>query len=101
MIETVKIQGNGYLVNGNMSVPKADGNMEYEAVKEWLLTNTPEPEYTQLELDKIAQEDINQTALAYLASTDWYVIRFQETGVVVPQEILDSRASVRLQVIPV
>ena len=26
MIETVKIQGLGYLLNGTMSVPKADGN---------------------------------------------------------------------------
>lgn len=51
MINTVKIQSNGYLVNGNMSVPKADGNMDYEAVKEWLLTNTPEPEFTQADLD--------------------------------------------------
>ena len=25
-IETVKIQGNGYLLNGTMCVPKADGN---------------------------------------------------------------------------
>ena len=25
-IETVKIQGEGYLLNGNMSVPEADGN---------------------------------------------------------------------------
>lgn len=51
MIKTVKIQGNGYLVNGIMSVPgNAPGNMDYEAVKEWLLTNTPEPEFTDAEL---------------------------------------------------
>lgn len=25
-IQTVKIQGQGYLLNGTMSVPKADGN---------------------------------------------------------------------------
>lgn len=25
-ITSVKIQGQGYLLNGNMSVPKADGN---------------------------------------------------------------------------
>jgi len=36
MIETVKIQGDGYLVNGTMSVPKADGNKDYEAVKKWI-----------------------------------------------------------------
>jgi len=36
MIETVKIQSEGYLVNGGMSVPKADGNRHYQAVKEFI-----------------------------------------------------------------
>ena len=49
-INTVKIQGDGYLVNGTMSVPKADGNRDYEEVKIWLETNTPEPEFTDAEL---------------------------------------------------
>ena len=44
------------------------------------------------------QEAINTDALAYLASTDWYVIRLQETGVAVPQDILDARASARLSI---
>ena len=51
MIETVKIQGSGYLLNGTMSVPKANGNREYELIKEWLSEgNTPEPEFTDAEL---------------------------------------------------
>ena len=50
-IKSVKIQGNGYLLNGTMSVPKADGNREYELIKLWLSEgNTPEPEYTEEEL---------------------------------------------------
>lgn len=52
MIKTVKIQGNGYLLNGTMSVPKADGNREYELIKEWLAQgNVPEPEFTEAELN--------------------------------------------------
>ena len=47
------------------------------------------------------QEVINTEALAYLASTDWYVIRLQETGVVIPQDILDARASARLSIVVV
>ena len=43
-IETVKIQGEGYLVNGSLSVPKAEGNRHYEDLKVWLESNTPEPE---------------------------------------------------------
>lgn len=53
-IETVKIQGEGYLVNGSLSVPKADGNRHYEDLKVWLESNTPEPEFTPEEI--LAQE---------------------------------------------
>ena len=60
-IKSVKIQGNRYLLNGTMSVPKADGNREYELIKKWLKIdgNTPEPEYTQEELDAQALEQAN------------------------------------------
>ena len=53
----VKTQGEGYLVNDTMSVPKADGNRDYEILKVWLETNIPEPEFTpeQLDAQRIAQ----------------------------------------------
>ena len=35
-IETVKIQHNGWLVNGNMSVPNDTGNRDYHDVQEWI-----------------------------------------------------------------
>jgi len=51
-ILTVKIQGQGYLLNGTMSVPAADGNKEYEAIKQWLAEgNEPEAEFTEEELE--------------------------------------------------
>lgn len=34
-------------------------------------------------------------ALIYLKETDWYIVRFQETSKVVPQEVLDKRAEAR------
>lgn len=50
-VQTVKISGQGYLLNGIMSVPKADGNREYELIKKWLSDgNTPESEFTDEEL---------------------------------------------------
>ena len=62
-IKSVKIQGNGYLLNGAMSVPKADGNREYELIKLWLENgNTPEPEYTEAKLGAIALEQAKQEA---------------------------------------
>jgi len=49
-ITSVKIQGQGYLLNGTRSVPKANGNREYELIKGWLKDNTPEPEFTEQEI---------------------------------------------------
>ena len=67
----VKIQGQGYLLNGIMNVPKADGNREYELIKQWLAEgNTPEPEFTKEEIQKQElQIKINESK-EYLASTD-------------------------------
>ena len=54
-IQTVKLQENGYLVNGNMSVPEAEGNRHYQAILDWINEgNTPEgadiiePDYVAL-----------------------------------------------------
>ena len=72
MIETVKLQGNGYLLNGSMSVPMADGNREYELIKQWLAEgSTPEPEFTQEELDAMALAKTKAEAQAYLDKTDY------------------------------
>ena len=50
-IETVKIQGDGHLVNGSMSVPSATGNRHYQMVQDWIdAGNELEPEFTQAEL---------------------------------------------------
>jgi hypothetical protein len=38
---------------------------------------------------------INMRARAYLNSTDWYVIRLNETGATIPEEIIQKRKSAR------
>jgi len=53
----VKLSGDGYLVNGSMSVPKAEGNRHYAMVKEWLKTNAPEPEFSDVEILSSAKSD--------------------------------------------
>lgn len=91
-ILTVKIQGQGYLLNGTMSVPKADGNREYELIKEWLAEgNEPEPEFTAEEL---AQKEL-QTKIAeasqYLKETDWvdsYKLRHDLGLELIPEDSL-------------
>ena len=63
-ILTVKIQGQGYLLNGTMSVPMADGNREYELIKQWLAEgNEPEAEFNaeELEAQRLAELKIAKT----------------------------------------
>ncbi len=41
------------------------------------------------------QYQTNADAKAYLASTDWYVVRFSETGVSIPDDIKTKRQEAR------
>lgn len=41
------------------------------------------------------QQEINEKSRAYLRDTDWYVIRFLETGIAVPTEITEARDAAR------
>lgn len=50
-IEAVKIQNDGWLVNGSLSVPNDPSNRHYQEIQIWLETNEPDPEFTQAELD--------------------------------------------------
>ena len=51
-IQTVKIQGQGYLLNNVIHVPgNAPGNKEYELIKQWIAEgNMPEAEFTEEEI---------------------------------------------------
>ena len=100
-IETVKLQDSGYLINGNMSVPNDPANRHYVMVQEWIAEgNTPAPEFTDAEIAANAQAVINGDSLAYLASTDWYVTRFTESGVAVPADVTQARTDARLAITP-
>ena len=69
MIETVNKQGEGYLVNGSISVPKADGNKDYEAVKKWIDDGgIVGAEFTQAELDEQAVSAKWTTLTEYLGT---------------------------------
>lgn len=81
-IQTVKISGEGYLLNGSMHVPAADGNSHYEAIKKWLAAgNVPTPEFTAEEIQ--ANEDRQAVAEAkqLLNDTDWIVVKINEASV--------------------
>ena len=48
--------------------------------------------------DALVQLANVEYAKDYLASTDWYIVRFMDSGVEVPQEVKDKRAEARLLV---
>lgn len=54
-----------------------------------VLVDPPAP--TEAEI----QQQKNIEARAYLAATDWYIIRLQETGIPVPADILAARQATR------
>ena len=50
-----------------------------------------------VEVDTAAQASIN--AKQHLVETDWYIVRFVETGVAVPDSVTASRAAARLNIV--
>lgn len=60
-----------------------------------IAVNPPQPTPEQL------QANINAEARAYLASSDWYVTRFAETGIAVPEDIAAARQSARESIVEV
>lgn len=77
-----------------VDVAEYGGNIEdYEAlIAEVEAEFVPEP----LPDPQIA---FNEEARAYLDSTDWYVVRFAETGTPIPQDILDARQAARGRIV--
>tara|TARA_R110002096_G_scaffold277791_1_gene471799 strand:- start:165 stop:497 length:333 start_codon:yes stop_codon:yes gene_type:complete len=99
-ITSCKLQESGWQVNGTMSVPNNPANRHCADVLAWIAAgNTPEPEFTDAEIAANAQEEVNATSRAYLASTDWYITRQAETGVAVPDDVTTTRAEARLAII--
>jgi hypothetical protein len=84
----------------------------YLEPSEGLYTNIEGVEATPAQYAEIEQEVIRFTAINnqnitndiakdYLTSTDWYITRQTETGVVVPTDILTKRAEARAAVVSV
>ena len=82
-------------VSDNAFVPLDPANADYQDYLKWVAEgNTPEP--ADVPDPQIA---INEEARAYLNSTDWYVVRFAETGTPIPQDILDARQVARSRIV--
>lgn len=48
---------------------------------------------------QVEQEHINQESLAYLASTDWMIIRAMDSGIPCPEEVKQARAEARAKIV--
>jgi len=57
-------------------------------------------EQKQAEAEQAEIDRINTEARKYLADTDWYVTRFYETGVAIPEEVSMAREEARSRVFP-
>ena len=111
IIETVKIQEHGYLVNGNMCVPNEPANRHYQAMLDWINEgNTPEgpdviePDYVALRTGPEGYAPIHeQLAMQSDGTWDAHVAdvktRFPKTNKGsttigdVPQDLLDAAAA--------
>jgi hypothetical protein len=60
-----------------------------------MFKNIKTAEQLAAEKAQAKQDGINSENRAYLASTDWYVVRQQETGETIPQDVLDARQAAR------
>lgn len=81
-VQTVKIQGDCYLLNGNIHVPgNAPGNTEYELIKQWIAEgNTPEPEFTEEELVTQKQNEFREERNALLDKVDKAINKAEDLG---------------------
>lgn len=87
-IQTIKISGQGYLLNGTMHVPgNAYGNREYELIKQWIAEgNEPESEFSAEELESQRVATLKQAKTKAL----------QEIVVVVGDKSFDGNEPARL-----
>ena len=69
--------------------------IDFDEVGRPFLAEPPVPTAEQV------QVQANAEARAYLISTDWYVIRLQETGQAVPEDIRTARAEARASVVDI
>ena len=52
-------------------------------------------QYVAPEPESATKEQLAAEARAYLASSDWYVVRRSETGEPIPQDVMQKRAAAR------
>jgi hypothetical protein len=88
----------GNLTTDNMTIPPSHGlyRIAQEEVAAGEAVIIPF-DHVAADAAQAAQEALSE-ATSYLTSTDWYVVRFAETGVNVPDDVAAKRAQSRVTV---
>lgn len=76
----------------------------YFVTEDWEATKRPYAIYTRKPDEMIAASEkvkTNERSRRYLQETDWYVSRFSETGVAIPEDIKAKRQAAREAVVEV
>ena len=100
-IEDVKyyyLPGGMAIADTEKSIIYMDGEIEYQELKASGVKIHPDigrPQYSKNQTIKILIDQARNSARAELLKTDWYIIRKQETGKEVPQDILQLRSKIR------
>jgi hypothetical protein len=82
------------LLNKVGGIVNTNGNLSVDETK-LATSNTVK----QQKLQAKNQKKTNEESKAYLASTDWYVIRKSETNVAIPADVVTARAAARLAIV--
>ena len=98
MIELIKLNDNGYTkkYTDGRNTSVVGGYKNDEEVQKYIADGgIVEEQYTEEDLEAIELAKVKSEAQTYLNDTDWYVVRFTEQGVEIPQEVKDKRQECR------
>lgn len=98
------------ILNPDNTIYWTESFNDKESQEKWLLEEMTRPYWNKdfvCEIEEILpqiegfsqQDKTNQESLIYLSLTDWYVIRFIETGVEIPEEIKLKRQEARNSIV--
>jgi len=94
-------------LSDNAWIPPDPGNRDYQEYLEWLEEgNEPLPYVPPTPIDHLENLEeakefsnniIRTTAHSILSPTDWYIVRYTETGKEVPEHITSFRSTIRTE----
>jgi hypothetical protein len=88
-------------LDNNLWAYEEDGSQDHLIPSDYIQITDEEAKAIHISQQPVInlQDAINAEARAYLASTDWFVIRMSENGTPIPIDVLTKRAEARLAVI--